>query len=106
MRKLLNVTEKTYYYNKSKSLTGDLRNTWKLLNNLTGKVQRENIVNSFTVDGVIITNNAEIVEKLNEYFVDVGSRLAASIQPAVTHFSDYLKKSYRNSLVLYPTDAI
>ena len=105
LRKLLKVTEKTYYYNKFKSLAGDLRNTWKLLNNLTGKVQRENIVNSFIVDGVIITNNAEIVEKLNDYFVEVGSRLAASVPPAMTHFSDYLKKSYVNSLVLYPTDA-
>ena len=106
LRKLLNVTEKTHYYNKFKSLAGDLRNTWKLLSNLTGKVQREDIVNSFIVDGVTITNNSEIVEKLNEYFVDVGSRLAASIQPAVTHFSDYFKKSYINSFALYPADPI
>ena len=106
LKKLLNRTEKTYYYNKFKCLAGDLRNTWKLLSNLTGKVQREGIANSFIVDGAMITNNVEIVEKLNEYFVDVGSRLAASIQPTVTHFSDYLKKSYVNSFVLYPTDPI
>src|SRR5271163_3237209 len=94
---LLNTAEKTYYYDRFKCLCGDLRKTWKLIGDLTGKVQRENIAGSFIVNGVTITDKQEIVEKLNDYFVNIGSLFATSIQPSSLHFSDYIKKTYLNS---------
>ena len=61
---LLNTAEKTYYHDKFKCLCGDLRKTWKLIGDLTGKTQRESIVDSFIVDGVTITDKHVIVENL------------------------------------------
>ena len=91
---------------KIKCLSGNMHKTWKLIGELTGKVQREDIVGSFIVDGVTITDKNEIVEKFNEYFVNIGSQLAASIQPSNLHFSNYLKQTYMNSFVLFPTNAM
>ena len=105
LERLLNTAEKTYYYDRFKCLCGDLRRTWKLIGDLTGKAQRENISDSFTVNGITITDKREIVEKLNDYFVNIGRLLATSIQPSPLHFSDYIKKTYLNSLVFFPTDA-
>ena len=103
LERLLNTAEKTYYHDRFKYFCGDLRKTWKLIGDLTGRAQRENIAESFIVDGVTITNKSEIVEKLNDYFVNIGSLLAASIRPSSTHFSDYIKKTCMNSFAFFPT---
>jgi hypothetical protein len=105
LERLLNTAEKTYYSDRFKCISGDLRKTWRLIGDLTGKVQRENVVGPFIVDGTTITDKKEIVEKLNEYFVNIGEKLSTSIQPSSKHFSEYIKKSYFNSFVLFPTDA-
>jgi hypothetical protein len=103
---LLNNAEKSYYFEKIKCLSGNMHKTWKLIGERTGKVQREDIVGSFIVDGVTITDKNEIVEKFNEFIVNIGSQLAASIQPSNLHFSNYLKQTYMNSFVLFPTNAM
>ena len=76
-----------------------------MIGDLTGKVQRENLTESFIVDGVTVTDRHIIVEKLNEYFVNIGSQLAASIQTSPLHFSNFLKKTYMNSFAFFPTNA-
>lgn len=86
LKHLLKVAEKTYYFDKFKSVSGNLRKTWKLLSSFTGKTQNESISDFFIVDGTTITNKSVIAEKLNEYFVDIGSRLASTIPPANSRF--------------------
>jgi hypothetical protein len=102
---ILKAAKKTYYFQRVNSFNGNLRKTWKLLSSLTGKTQRECLSDSFTVDGIAITDKCEIVEKLNDFFVNIGARLAASIQPATNNFVNYLKNNYMDSFALYPTDA-
>ena len=104
LNRLLNVAEKSHYFELFKSASGNLRKTWRLINSLIGGTIFENSPESFIVDGNIITNKSEIADNFNKYFVDIGSRLAASIQPVSAHFSDYLKESYKDSFMLYPTD--
>ena len=103
---MLNNAEKTYYFDRIKCLSGNLRKTWKLIGDLTGNVQRVDTVDSFIVNGVTITDKKEIVDKLNLYFVNIGSQLATSIQPTLAHFSDYLKQTYLNSFVFFPANAL
>ncbi len=105
LENLINAAEKSYYSERIKSLSGNLRKTWKLIGDLTGRVQRDDIVDSFTVNGVTITDKREVVDKLNVYFVNIGCQLAASIPPSHVHFSSYLKQSYMNSFVFFPTNA-
>ena len=63
------------------------------------------IANCFTDNGVEITDKYEIVNKFNDYFVNIGSRLASAIPNSKTHFSTYLNASTCNSFCLFPTDA-
>ena len=82
-----------------------MRLTWKLLSSLTCKSQPTSLLDSFTVDGVNVTDKCITVEKFNEYFVNIGAKLAASIPPASNNFAYYLKNNYMQSLALLPTDA-
>ena len=59
----------------------------------------------FTLNGVTITDKIEIVENLNQYFVNIGSQLAASIQPLHSQFSDYLKPTNMNFFMFFPTSS-
>ena len=56
-------------------------------------------------DGREITDKNEIVERFNDYFVNLGSRLASSIPTSATSFADYLKSPNPNFFVNYPTNA-
>ena len=78
LKTLLRKAEVSYYRNQLNSFAGDLRQTWKLLNNLLNK----NGINYFTdtitsEDGSIITDHCKIVEQFNDFFINIGDKLAA-----------------------------
>ena len=102
---LLRKAEKDYYSNKFKSISGNIKGTWKLLNSILNTNQGSEIVNSFTENEVDITDKHEIVEKFNDYFVNIGCRLASAIPKTETHFSAFLNASTCNSFSFFPTDA-
>ena len=57
------------------------------------------------VNGVDIVDKNEIVEKFNDYFLNIGSQLAATIPHTSKHYSNYLKANIPSSFCLFPTDA-
>src|ERR1051325_5469376 len=82
-----------------------MRQPGKSFVSVLNKSSPKNMVSSFTVDGVKIDNKIEIVEKFNEYFVGIGSKLASSIPNASKPFHAYLNSLSMNSFSLYSTDA-
>ena len=55
-------------------------------------------------NGQIINSSKEIVEQFNDYFVNIGPKLAKAIPKATTQIPSYLKNSPANSLSLFLTD--
>ena len=100
LKTILIKAQKTYYYNKFKSLSGDLRYTWKLIGTIL-KSRTKQSFDTLIKDGIEISDNMEIVNKFNEYFVNIGSNLAASIPPPTSHFSSYLKKYILQFIFLF-----
>ena len=54
---------------------------------------------------VTISNKQEIVNKFNEYFVDIGPALAKKIPPPSDSYDSFLKSKYKNSFALFLTNA-
>ena len=79
LKTLLRIAEKNYFSDKFKLMAGNIRETWKLLGSLLNKNQKNEISNLFVADGVEIVDRREIVDKFNNYFVSIGSRLASAI---------------------------
>ena len=67
--------------------------------------QSADVIHCFSSDGRDITDKNEIVERFNDYFVNLGSRVASSILTSATSFADYLKSPNPNSFAYYPTNA-
>jgi len=57
-----------------------------------------------TVSEPLTVDPHKIVEHFNNYFVNIGNNLSASIPLVTTDFSLYLTGSYINSFAFYPTD--
>lgn len=53
---------------------------------------------SFNRNGTIVSNQKEIANNLNEYFVNVSPRLARKISEQSTNYKAYLTNSDNNSI--------
>ena len=64
------------------------------------------LYSSFIDGGVVIDDPSTIVERFNNFFVNIGARLAKSIQDSSFDYSEYLnsKQDTADSFALYPTD--
>ena len=74
LRKLIKTAKKTYYHKKFKNEQGDVKKTWKLINDLRGKA-KTNIKASFIINGEMVQDRREIVKECNIYFSSIARNL-------------------------------
>ena len=102
---LLKIAKKQYYSCKLESAKANIKATWKTLKDLLNKSKPQlNYPHSFLHNNVNITNPESIANAFNDYFVNVGINLASKIPCTNTKFTQFLKGSYTNSFVFYPTN--
>lgn len=105
LQSIILKTKQNYYCSQFAFISGNLRQTWKLLQKITQSEPVKKDLETFVEDGIEIINKNDIANKFNQYFVNIGERLAGLIPNSSVHFSTFLKKDYTNSLCLFPTDA-
>ena len=71
------------------------KKTWKIMKEITGKSKSMNdsFPRKIQVGNSEIFKKNQIANEFNNYFVNVGSNLAAKIPSSEKHFSEYLKES-------------
>ena len=94
------------YYREQINLAQDSSaKTWKILNQLIGKLNdKSGIADNFMINGHLNSNKLEISEGFCKYFSEVGPTLASSIPQPQHNFEEYLKKNNSRSIYLAPTD--
>ncbi|XP_065650275.1 uncharacterized protein LOC136078429 [Hydra vulgaris] len=72
---------------------GNTQKTWNVINQIIGKKRcsNNNLPQKLIIDGEMISNKETIVEKLNNYFLEVGPNLASKIPKNTTNFKSYIK---------------
>ncbi len=106
LKSLLRKAEKDFYKTKFNLFKGNMTQTWKLLNSVLNKKYKSSVVDTFVKDGKETSNAHEIVEYFNEYFTNIGDKLAESIPESSAPFTSFLdNRSYCDSFMLFPTDA-
>ena len=102
---ILRKSEKQYYNQLLIEQKGNVKNIWKILNTIIRKPKNShNYPDAFVDKGNFITDKNEMVNKFNEYFVNVGIELANNIAPTNQHVSvhDYLITKNKSSIFLDP----
>ena len=79
LKQALRHEEKKYYEDQFMSKAHDSRNTWKLINTILNKTNKDDLPHSFSLDAVNTTDKNLIVNMFNKYFVHLGSNLAKNI---------------------------
>ena len=83
----MKLSKSQFYHNEIENCTisGNIKKTWSLINSLTGK-NKKTIINEILIDSYNTISDPKIIaEFFNEYFVNIGPRLASE---ASREFSD------------------
>ena len=81
-----------YYQMKFSEYSKDIKNTWKTIRELIGsKSTFSELPNIFVSEGKIYTKERDIANGFNDFFVNIGPKLANEIPSSEKHFSTYLK---------------
>ena len=76
VRNVVNKQNKTlkrqYFTEKIRRCEGDMKETWKTINQLVNKRSKTTNVSSLQDDNKILTSSDEIAESMNQYFCNIG----------------------------------
>ena len=88
---LIKQAEKTHYRTVFQSSTGNIKATWKIINNiLKRKKSCSSLPDEFLIDGRKVNNNLDIANKFNEFFSQIGNKLNSKITPSSKSSTEYL----------------
>ena len=72
--------KREYFSEQITQFQGDLKKTWKTINQVISKKSNTTIVPNLTVDGQTIRSNKAIASSMNEYFAALGTNLVRKFQ--------------------------
>ena len=99
--------EKRYYSDLLTKHGNNIKESWKILNDVIKKKQNNSNFPDYFIDsnGIEIKGNRNIANKFNDFFVNIGPKLAGQIECIPNkNIYDYLPKSNTNSMFLSPVD--
>ena len=94
VRKLIRESKTNYYNKELTKYQKDIKKTWKIINEIMNKskIQRR-YPSYFNINGTKITDDLNIANHFNNFFIDIGSTLANNIDSAgKPDFQSYLNK--------------
>ena len=79
-----------------------MKGTWKLINSLLNKNKQKPNPSYFIQDDMRIDDSKDIADTFNDYFVNIGTRLASNLPLCNTAFESFLNDRLSHSLFLTP----
>lgn len=100
--------KKTFYESKFSEFRGDMKRTWKLINDIIrpGTTLNRNSINEILVGDSLLTDDLEIATAFNDFFVDIGKNVAESVNCRPDEYKKYLNGNFVNSFYFDPVNNI
>ena len=92
LKNSIRIAKKNYYVNIFAKYKSDMKKTWATINAIinTSKAKKE-FPKEFVVNGSSVTNEQDIANLFNDYYINIGPNLAEKIQnPQNKCYEDYL----------------
>ena len=90
LKSSIRLAKKHYYLSNLQKCKGDIKQSWSTINQLLCKKGKKNIPDFFKKDGNIITGKKSIANNINNFFVNIGSKLEREINvpsnKKISHF--------------------
>ena len=96
--KIRRAAKKLYYDNQFTKFTNDSKKTWSMLREIIGnKKSKEQIPAYFQHNGKIISDYLEIANGFNNFFANIGPKLASEISTSSANFQTFMPEISSNS---------
>ena len=104
--KLIRKAKEIHWHNSFQQSKHDIKQTWRNINTLLGRhTKTSKFPDQFKNDNTIFNTNKTIANGFNEYFVNVGPKLASRIPNQALNPSYEMNYNYPNSFFLTPTNS-
>ena len=100
---VIRKSKRSFYFNKFEQAKGNMRQTWKAINDVMGRGRKQNLPKQFkNYTGELITDSKVIADEFNNFFVNVGPELASKINSTGKKFYDYLNDPINSCMFMKP----
>jgi len=97
---LVRAARKKYYSDKFNEYSNDSKKTWQTINSVLGRSKKtHNIPDLFNSNGKVLSGASEIANGFNDFFANIGQKLASTIPSSEKTFSDYLSEESRENFI-------
>ena len=100
--KQIRQAKKNYYHNLLETNKNNLRKTWKIIKEVMGAECPTSVVGSVSVDGSLVSEQTAVADHLNEFFSNIGTKLASQIPASNISPLRYMTTNYPHSFFLTP----
>ena len=85
-------SKRSYYQDKLKKCEGNIKSTWKIMKEIFGKakINQKNLPKQLVINNKKITDKTEIANNFNEFFANVGPKLAEKIPDVNKKYESYI----------------
>ena len=108
LRRIVRAAKKEFYHRKFENVKGDMKNTWKLINELGGN-NKDKVSTSFVIDGKLVLDHREISNEFNLFFSFIAGKMNSKVYSStlmnstneiITHgHRKYFERSVCNSML-------
>ena len=100
---LISKAERKYFFLKFEQSKNNMKQTWNTINNILGRGKKQSAYNKFKDEnGNVFINPEDISNQFNDFFVNVGPKLASNIQSTGKSYFEYLKNPINSSMYMKP----
>ena len=100
---LIRKSKRKYFFNKFEKVKNNMKQTWQTINDIMGRGKKQPKQNKFKdKQGKFVTNPQDISNKFNDFFVNIGPKLAKNIQNTGKNYFDYLQSPLSTSMYMKP----
>lgn len=104
LKKSIKRAKKNYYTKLFDRIKNDSRKTWSVINSLINKSHSRQTEREFIVDGEKISDENEIANGFNNYFLNIATKMSETLGPATVDFNTYLGEPVNNSFSFKPVN--
>jgi hypothetical protein len=103
LHNLIRKAKRQFYYSKFQKSKNNMKLTWSTINNVLGRSKCNRTQTQFKIEnGDTVTDPHQISNDFNEYFVNIGPKLADEIGNEHKRFDQYLLKQFENNIFFTP----
>ena len=102
LQKTLRFAERDYYDSKFLQYKNDLVKSWKILKQVINRRKKSKTTSKFLIGSKIVTDNKEIAESFNKFYVNIGASLASKIPETDADPINYVRNRVSRCIELTP----